>query len=92
MSLRWPDKDPSAIKKYGLDWAAMLETGETISTSVWSILPAGPTLGIKAIVGSICTTFISGGTNNIDYTVTNRIETSLGVTDERSIILAVREQ
>jgi hypothetical protein len=90
--LRWPDKDPQAFKKYALDWTAVLDTGDALSTSAWTVAPAGPTISLTSIVGKVTILWIAGGTNNIDYVFTNHIETTAGMIDDRSVILSVREQ
>jgi hypothetical protein len=81
-------RDPSAVKDYGFDWASWLSSGDTISTSVWS---AGAcTVTSAAIVNSSTTmAFISGGTVDETYRVTNRITTAQGRVEEMSFSMPV---
>jgi hypothetical protein len=90
--LRWPDKDPQAFKKYALDWSGVLESTDGIATSAWTVSPAGPTISLTSIVDMTTVLWIAGGTNNVDYTFLNHIETDDGMIDERSVILSIREQ
>ena len=93
MALKFPAKDPQAVKDYALDWAAMLETGETLLTSSWAVAPSGQlAIGLHPIVGSVATVWLSGGTDGTSYTLTNTITTSRGVTDERSVTILVKGQ
>ena len=86
-------KDPQAVLDYGFDWSASgwLATGETISTSNWTV-EAGITKDSDTNDNTTTTIWLSGGTAGEDYTVTNTIVTSASRTDERSIIVAVRER
>ncbi|MCA0455660.1 MAG: hypothetical protein LCI00_16915 [Chloroflexi bacterium] len=84
-------KDPDAVKPYGVTWADWLEDGETISTSTW-IADTGITVDSSSKTDTVATVWLSGGTDKRNYTVTNRIVTSLGKTDDRSLIIQVRQQ
>jgi len=87
-------KDPSAELDYGFDWLTdgWLATGETVITSTWTV-PAGLTQITTGITGgTITVVWIGGGTVGTDYTLVNRIVTSAGRTDERSIIIRVRNR
>ena len=86
-------KDPQAVLDYGFDWSGSgwLAVGETISTSNWTV-EAGITKDSDTNDTTTTTIWLSGGTAGEDYTVTNTITTSASRTDERSIIVAVRER
>lgn len=83
------NKDPSAVKDYGIDWVLWMSSGDTISSSVFS---AG-TLNVTSSSVSSHTTmcFIGSGTADNTHRVTNRITTSQGRTDERSFSLRIIE-
>ena len=87
-------KDPQAILDYSIDWDdAYLQLGETISTSVWSVLPAGTlTIDSTASTASVATATVSAGTTGHIYRLTNRITTSNSRTEERSITIRVQER
>lgn len=90
-------KDPSAILDYTLDYNdagdPYLVSGETIATSTWTVEP-GSELVIDADSNTTTTTTVtvSAGTAGNVYRLTNRIATSAGRTEERSIIIRVQER
>lgn len=86
-----PPKDPDSTIDYGVDWSSWLASGETISTSTW------PELGDLTEVSSSNTTtataiFVSGGTPGATYTLTNRIVTNQGRTEDRSMFIACQQK
>ena len=97
---RFPNpKDPDAVLNYEFDWAdkeagtnvsgddGWLQ-GDTIATSTW-IVPAG--IAKDSDSKTITTTgiILSGGTSGQSYTITNRITTAAGLTDDRSAKIVV---
>jgi hypothetical protein len=76
-------KDPSASLDYVNDWTSWLATGETISTSTWTV-PTGITKDSDSKTSTTTTIWLSGGTAGTVYTVANLIVTSASRTDERS--------
>lgn len=98
-------KDPDAIVDYSFDWNdGYLDTTtsppETISTSTWSIDPApsSPALSTELSESSssktttTATIFLTGGTAGKVYRVTNKVVTSGGRTDERTMTIRVEER
>lgn len=87
-------KDPQAILDYSFDWDDnYLALGETISTSVWSVLPAGElAIDSTANTTSTATATVSSGIAGHIYRLTNRITTSNGRTEERSITMRVQDR
>ncbi len=83
-------KDPSAVLDYMIDWSRWLK-GDTIQTSQWTV-PAGLALVSQTNTTTTTTVWLSGGTAGQTYTVTNRITTASGRTDERSIIIKVEDR
>ena len=93
MALKWPDKDPQAVKDYAIDWTAMLATNEIIETSTWSVLPVGEiTIGASAILDGVCTVWLSGGADGATYSLLNHIDTDRGMEDERTVTIKVKNQ
>lgn len=81
-----PNKDPDSSVDYGCDWAAWLKDGESISLSEW--LPVtGLTQSNSLINGAITAVTLDGGTIGERYKLTNRITTSLGRTEDRSMFI-----
>lgn len=83
-------KDPNAVLDYSVDWTKWLD-GDTIATSAWTV-PAGLTKVSDANTTTKTTAWLSGGTADQSYTVTNRITTSGGRTEDRSFIVKVEER
>ncbi len=85
-------KDPQAKLDFGFDWGTYwLQSGETISISTWTI-PDGLTQVAISNTDSTTTVWISGGTADTDYTITNHIKTSESREDDRSMIIKVRSR
>lgn len=86
-------KDPDSQLDYAVDWASWLNTGATIATSAWTV-PAGiteVTSGLQNADTKAVVT-VSGGTVGNTYALVNRITTSDGLTDDRTIYLTVTEK
>lgn len=81
-------KDPDAVKDYGIDWSQWLRFGESITASQW-IIPDGLTSFDEAFSESGTLVWVSGGTAGRTYPLTNRITTSEGRTDDRTIFLRI---
>lgn len=71
----YDDKLPAEILEYTIDWTNQLESGEDIVTSTWT-LPEGITSPAQAETTSAATVWLSGGTANKSYKLTNVIETT----------------
>ena len=70
-------KDPDGYVDYQYDWSRVLATGETIVTSVWTV-PTGLTSTTETQSTTTATIWISGGTLDAEYEISNRITTSAG--------------
>lgn len=84
-------KDPSAILDYTFDWSDWLRSGDTISTSSWTVT-SGMTKVTDTATTTTATIWVSGGTAGITYTAKNTIVTAAGRTDSRSLYLKVEER
>lgn len=91
-------KDPNAILDYGFDWSEWLDADDEITASTWLTISPGTVPALAYVAGSQTFTAdqtkvkLSGGKVGTTYTVTNRIETSEGLTDDRSLIIEVQER
>jgi hypothetical protein len=86
-------KDPDATLDYGVDWSGYLEDGEALSLSEWSVAPAGGlVLAGEANGASSATVQVAGGQRGHVCRLTNRVTTSLGRTDERSITIRMEQR
>lgn len=85
-------KDPTEKKDYEVDWSRHLGIGETVTTSTWSVAPAGITLAAPngtANTGTITRTRLTGGTAGVEYRITNHVATSTTQEFERSFTVNV---
>lgn len=91
----WIAKDPDAVTDYGIDWADWLaestDPTDTLLTSAWSS-DAGITTSAPQLDGTVASCLISGGSAGTTYTVTNRITTTNGRTEDRSFRVKVAER
>ncbi len=84
-------KDPNSVLDFSLDWSVWLQDSETITTSVW--LPdEGITTATPSVVGERTVVWLSGGEVGQTYRVTNRITTSAGRIDDRTLLVRIRER
>lgn len=90
MSIALYTKDPDATLDYIVDWASFLGV-DTINTSTWSV-PAGITSVTTSNTTTTATIWLSGGTLNTRYAIRNRIITTGGRTNDRTIYIKVRDQ
>lgn len=83
-------KDPAAVLDYAVDWTDWLGA-DTISTSTWTV-STGIAQVTTANTTTTATIWVSGGTAGRSYTLTNKIVTAGGRTDERSITVVVENR
>ena len=81
-------KDPDAVLDYMVDWTRWLGT-DTIATSDW-IVPTGITETTATATTTTATIWLSGGTPGVSYSIVNRIITSAGRADDRTIVVECR--
>lgn len=82
-------KDPNAILDYSFDWSLYLTPlADSIQTATW-IPDTGLTIVSDTKTSTTATAFVSGGTVGDILTLTCRITTVGGRTDDRSITLKI---
>ena len=85
-------KDANAVLDYTLDWSQWLTQEDDLTTSAW-VTTTGLTVESDALDADNTTTvWLSGGTPGQTYVATNRITTTGGRTDDRSITVFVTER
>jgi hypothetical protein len=84
-------KDPDAVLDYGWDWSDWLTDSETISASEW-IVDAGLTEQSNTHDDTTATVWLVGGAVGATYGATNRITTTAGRTDDRTISIFIQER
>lgn len=87
--MTWFRQDPDAHKDWSVDWSAWLEDGETITVSTW--VTDGLTLDAESKSDTKATVWVSGGVVGGRYSVTNRVVTSLGRSDDRSLHFMIEQ-
>ncbi|WP_265561931.1 phage fiber-tail adaptor protein [Sphingomicrobium arenosum] len=88
-------KDPGAKLDYLVDWGADYLGEDVVAASHWAISPEEE--GGVAIVGETfddasATVTVAGGVAGRRYRLSNRVTTSSGRVDERSLLLRVEER
>ena len=83
-------KDPNAVLDYSIDWTRWL-AGDQIAASEWMV-PSGLTNMADSKTATSATAWLSGGTVGQSYTVTNRITTAAGRTEDRSFTIRIEER
>lgn len=95
--LKWPTKNVSDALDYTLDWAAQLNAGDTIDTSVWELLSDDNpdellVLGATSKTSTTTTVRLSAGTAGATYYLLNTIVTVGGSTLTQVTQIRVRKQ
>jgi hypothetical protein len=78
---------PNEKLHYESDWSNAIESGVTITTSLWAIAPTGPILSGTGFVGDVTYVDVAGCVLGVDYTLTNTIILSNGETYIDSLFL-----
>lgn len=85
------EKDPDSVLDYAFDWSDWLSASEEITGSDIISSP-GITVDSSSNTSEVVTVWLSGGTAGQPYTVTNRITTNQGRTDDRTMTIRVLER
>lgn len=83
-------KDPDATLDYTIDWEKFLN-GDTISSSVWTV-PAGLNQVTSTNTTTTATVWISSGTLDTPYKVSNRMTSVAGRVDDRTFVITIKEK
>ena len=84
-------KTANGVLDFQLDWSTWLASGDTISTSTWT-LETGITNDSDSSADTTTTITISSGTTGKTYEVTNAIVTTNGFDAERSFYLKIQDR
>lgn len=83
--------DSNSRLDHSVDWSAWLETGDAIATSEW-LSPDGLTTDTPTVDGAVATVWLSGGEAGQRYRVTNRVTTTAGRIDDRTLHIRCTER
>lgn len=94
------EKDPQARLDFSLDWSDWMDSGDSISTSTWTVEAISGDGGqaldnyqdSRDVVNHITTVWLQRGVAGNNYRVTNRIVTANGLTDERFFRVFVKDR
>jgi hypothetical protein len=85
----WPDKDPDEVLDYDINWSKRLASGETISTSTWSVVSGSVTINSDATSSPRTKVWLQGGSLGETCKVQNRVVTSASRTMDQSGYLRI---
>lgn len=99
--LTWPSKDPAEVLDYEIDWTSRfldpvtgVATGETITTSTWTVPTGSVTItnspAPPAIAGNFTKLWLTGGTAGDACVLLNQIVTSAGRIFDQRVRLRIR--
>lgn len=90
----WIAKDPDSVLDYGVDWGVPFNSwlGDDVIDAVAWAVPTGLTKGAESNSDTVAKVRLSGGTVGVIYTVTCRITTDRGQTDDRSFRIVAQER
>jgi hypothetical protein len=84
-------KDPAGIIDYTVRWSSWLPSGDTISSSTWTV-PAVLVKVSEANTTTDAVIFLASGTVGQIYEVTNRIITTGGRQNDQTISILIEEK
>lgn len=84
-------KDPDAILDYHVDWGVWLTERDSIASSVWLTFSPDVSVVAESLDNNIASAVVSGGRLGMVYTLTNRVTTQVGLVQDKSIRLAIKE-
>ncbi|WP_374764268.1 phage fiber-tail adaptor protein [Yunchengibacter salinarum] len=88
-------KNPAATLDYSLDWSGMMEVGEAITATHWSVMPEGAdhvTIDRFLENGLRRGVSVRGGRAGYRYRLVCRVETDHGRVMERALTLRLQER
>ncbi len=94
-------KDPDSTLDYGFNWAGWLRSDETVVSSAWAVvsddddaLTIGEDEYASTNSGTVTKVWLSGGTLNATYRITNHIVTSSDPPriEDRSFTLKIKDR
>ncbi|PXW75998.1 hypothetical protein C7451_106162 [Blastomonas natatoria] len=91
-SFKAPNKDPDATLDYELNWSTWLADGETITAQTVTCDNDDITISAVTQAAGVVRFRVAGGTAGSSYLVTCEVTTSAGQTDQRTMLIPVRER
>lgn len=93
-SHKFPEKDPQAILDYKVDLLkkGWLAAGETITAEAVTCPDTTIDISLVSSTDTSILFWLTGGTAGVDYFLTAQFTTSAGRTDQRTMLVPVRER
>lgn len=85
-------KDPSAVLDYIFDWSRWLEPNDAIASATFAVDDSSLVVHSSAHDIQTATVWLTGGTMWETYKVTCSIETTQGRTDQRSMLITLKDR
>lgn len=85
-------KSSGGILDYSVNWGSVIVSGESITSSTWSVSSSDLTVVSDSTSGVTTSAFISGGKNSYFYVLTNTIVTNQSRTFVRTINMKVESK
>jgi len=86
-------KDPDEVRLIPISWKGSIPRNDAITLSTWLVSPSGQlTLSQETKSDFNTVALASAGTADVDYAVTNRITTQLGLVLEKTISVRVQNR
>jgi hypothetical protein len=88
-------RTPESIQPFTINWVLDLAAGDAIATSTWTCDPQ-LTITQTSLSANTTTVWVSGGVvptglQWINYHAVNTITTTLGVTDQRTLVIFCKQ-
>lgn len=84
-------QDPSEKLNYSFSWAGRLGSANIVA-SIWSIIPAGPTIETASVEGLMTTAYLSGLVDGEVYRLINAVVTNAGTTESDSVTIRCQKR
>ena len=84
-------KSSASVLEIGINWSKLLETNDSILTSVWSCDSPDIVFSRQQIEGSLTSCLIGGGVDQQEYQVFNTVTTQSGLVDRRFLVVQIEE-
>lgn len=85
-------KDPDAVLDFLWDWSTWLTAGDTIASHAVLLAEGDVAIDSSSHTTTTVTAWLSAGTAETDSSVTARVTTAQGRTDDRTITIYVRQR
>lgn len=93
MTLTWErPKDPNDVIDYDLDWSGDIDDGDAIATSTWTVPSGTLVIDSNSFTDTATKVWVSAGTADTSYLLTNRVTTTGGRTMDWTVKLRVKQR